>query len=102
MEGSAKIISFIARDEAQHLAVSQHILKAYKNHENDKLMNKVMKDCEQEVYAMYEDAVAQEKEWAEFLFRDDLNDWVICFFIGAICRIHSKQKTESNWSKYNL
>ena len=29
-----------------------------------------MKDCEQEVYAMYEDAVAQEKEWAEFLFRD--------------------------------
>ena len=70
MEGSAKIISFIARDESQHLAVSQHILKAYKNHENDKLMNKVMKDCEQEVYAMYEDAVAQEKEWAEFLFKE--------------------------------
>ena len=29
-----------------------------------------MKDCEQEVYQMYEDAVNQEKEWAEFLFRD--------------------------------
>ena len=70
MEGSAKIISFIARDEAQHLAVSQHILKAYKNQENDKIMNRVMKDCEQEVYAMYEDAVAQEKEWAEFLFKE--------------------------------
>ena len=62
MEGSAKIISFIARDEAQHLAVSQHILKCYKNYENDKMMNKVMKDCEQEVYKMYEDAVEQEKE----------------------------------------
>ena len=63
MEGnSAKIISFIARDDPQHLAVSQHILKCYKNHENDKLMNKVMKDCEKEVYAMYEDAVQQEKE----------------------------------------
>ena len=70
MEGSAKIISFIARDEAQHLATSQHILKCYQKHENDKIMNKVMKDCEQEVYQMYEDAVNQEKEWAEFLFRD--------------------------------
>jgi ribonucleoside-diphosphate reductase beta chain len=33
-------------------------------------MHKVMKDCESEVYSMYEDAVAQEKEWAEFLFRE--------------------------------
>jgi ribonucleoside-diphosphate reductase beta chain len=32
-------------------------------------MNKVMKDCEKEVYAMYEGAVQQEKEWAEFLFQ---------------------------------
>ena len=70
MEGSAKIISFIARDESQHLAISQHILKAYKNQENDKLMNRVMKDCEKEVYKLYEDAVRQEKEWAEFLFKD--------------------------------
>ena len=69
MEGSAKIISLIARDEAQHLAISQHILKCYKNHENDKIMNKVMKDCEKEVYEMYEDAVQQEKDWAEFLFQ---------------------------------
>ena len=46
MEGSAKILSLIARDEAQHLAVSQHILKVYQKHENDKIMNKVMKDCE--------------------------------------------------------
>ena len=70
MEGSAKILSLIARDEAQHLAVSQHILKAYQNHEKDKLMLKVMKDSEQEVYEMYEDAVKQEKEWAEFRFKD--------------------------------
>jgi len=69
MEGSAKIISLIARDEAQHLAITQHILKCYQKHENDKVMNKVMKDCEQEVYAMYEDAVKQEKEWSEFLFQ---------------------------------
>ena len=33
-------------------------------------MNQVMKDCEPEIYKMYEDAVEQEKEWAEFLFRE--------------------------------
>jgi ribonucleoside-diphosphate reductase beta chain len=70
MEGSAKIISLIARDESQHLGITQHILKCYKNQENDKLMLQVMKDCEQEVYKLYEDAVTQEKEWAEFLFKD--------------------------------
>ena len=68
MEGSAKIISFIARDEAQHLAVSTHIIKNWQQHENDKLMLQVIKDCEKEVYEMFEDAVNQEKEWAEFLF----------------------------------
>jgi len=70
MEGSAKIISFIARDEAQHLAITQHILKCYKNQEKDHMMTRVMKDCEGEVYDMYRDAVAQEKEWAEFLFKE--------------------------------
>jgi len=69
MEGSAKIISLIARDESQHLAISQHILKCYQKQENDKLMNQVMKDCEKEVYELYEDAVKQEKDWADFLFQ---------------------------------
>ena len=68
MEGSAKIISFIARDEAQHLAVSTHIIKNWQKHENDKIMSKVIKDTEQEVYQMFKDAVDQEKEWAEYLF----------------------------------
>jgi len=69
MEGSAKIISLIARDESQHLAITQHIIKCYQKHENNGVMNKVMKDCEQEVYDMYTDAVDSEKEWAEFLFK---------------------------------
>ena len=68
MEGSAKIISLIARDEAQHLAITQHILKCYQNQEKDKMMLKVMKDCEPDVYKMYEDAVNEEKDWAEYLF----------------------------------
>jgi ribonucleoside-diphosphate reductase beta chain len=67
LEGSAKIISFIARDESQHLAVSQRIINNYKEHENDKVMLDVIKDTEDEVYKMYDDAVEEEKRWATYL-----------------------------------
>ena len=81
MEGSAKIISLIARDENLHLAVSQNIINNYRNKENDKEMLKIMKECEQEVYDMYDTAVQQEKEWAKYLFKDGsmigLNDTLL-------------------------
>jgi len=70
MEGSAKIISLIARDESQHLAISQHIIKNYMKFENDKEMLEVIKECEGEVYQMYRDAVQEEKDWASYLFKD--------------------------------
>ena len=70
MEGSAKIISLIARDESQHLAISQHIIKNYKKFEKDKEMLSVIKECEDEVYNMYRQAVEEEKEWAKYLFKD--------------------------------
>jgi len=70
MEGSAKIISLIARDESQHLAITQHIIKNYQKTEKDKQMLKVMKDCEQDVYDMYRTAVEEEKEWAKYLMKD--------------------------------
>jgi len=68
LEGSAKIISFIARDESQHLAMSQRIINNWKDFENDKEMLKIMKDCEKEVYKLYDDAVQEEKRWATYLF----------------------------------
>ena len=70
MEGSAKIISLIARDESQHLAITQHIIKNYQTKEKDKVMLKVMKDCKQEVYDMYAKAVDEEKQWAEYLMKE--------------------------------
>ena len=70
MEGSAKIISLIARDENLHLAVSQNIINNYRNKENDKEMLQIIKESEQEVYDMYDIAVQQEKQWAKYLFRD--------------------------------
>ena len=68
MEGSAKIISLIARDENLHLAVSQNIINNYRKKENDKEMLKVIKENEKEVYKMYDDAVKEEKDWATYLF----------------------------------
>ena len=68
LEGSAKIISFIARDESQHLAMSQRIINNWKDHENDKDMTKIIKECEKDVYKMYDEAVGEEKRWASYLF----------------------------------
>ena len=70
MEGSAKIISLIARDENLHLAVSQNIINNYRRNENDEEMLDIMKECEPLVYEMYNTAVEQEKAWATYLFKE--------------------------------
>src|SRR6056300_105570 len=67
LEVSAKIISFIARDESQHLAMSQTVINNWRNGD-DKDMMPIMKDCEKEVYKMYDEAVQEEKRWATHLF----------------------------------
>ena len=70
MEGSAKIISLIARDEAQHLALSTHVLKLWAQGKDDPEMKKIAKECQQEVYDLWRECVAEEKDWAEYLFKD--------------------------------
>ena len=68
MEGSAKILSLIARDENLHLAISQKIIQTYQQLEKDKDMLQIIKETEKDVYKMYDDAVEQEKIWATYLF----------------------------------
>jgi ribonucleotide reductase beta subunit family protein with ferritin-like domain len=70
MEGSAKIISLIARDEAQHLAVSTHVLKLWMQGKDDPEMVEIAKECEAEVYEMWKECVEEEKRWADYLFKD--------------------------------
>jgi len=70
MEGSAKIISLIARDESQHLAISTHILKNWMKGEDDPDMVAIAQECEAEVYEMWKLCVEEEKEWAKYLFKD--------------------------------
>jgi ribonucleoside-diphosphate reductase beta chain len=68
MEGNAKIIKLIARDENVHLASTQQILKLLPT--DDKDFVKIRKECEGESTEMFMDAVRQEKDWAEYLFKD--------------------------------
>jgi ribonucleotide reductase beta subunit family protein with ferritin-like domain len=70
MEGSAKIISLIARDEAQHLALSTHVLKLWAQGKDDPEMAQIAKECKEEVYDLWRECVAEEKDWADYLFKD--------------------------------
>jgi ribonucleoside-diphosphate reductase beta chain len=68
MEGNAKIIKLIARDENIHLASTQHMLKLLKTDDED--FEKIAKETEKECTQMFVDAVDQEKAWADYLFKD--------------------------------
>lgn len=70
MEGSAKIISLIARDESQHLALTTHILKNWMQGKDDPEMAEIARECNEEVYEMWKSCVLEEKAWAEYLFKD--------------------------------
>ena len=69
MEGSAKIISLIARDESQHLVLTQNILKNWAAGDDPTILE-IMKEEEENVYKMFRNAVDEEKNWAEYLFKD--------------------------------
>ena len=68
MEGNAKIIKFIARDENVHLASTQQLIKLLPK--DDKDFIKIAKETEAECVQMFQDAVEQEKVWADYLFKD--------------------------------
>ena len=87
MEGSAKIISLIARDENQHLAITQNILNKWKEGD-DPEMQQIAKEEEECVYKMFERAVNEEKRWADYLFKDGsmigLNDKLLQQYVEWI------------------
>ena len=70
MEGSAKIISLIARDEATHLNLSTQVLKHWIKGNDDPEMVSIAKECEDEIYEMWRTCVNEEKAWANYLFKD--------------------------------
>jgi ribonucleoside-diphosphate reductase beta chain len=87
MEGSAKIISLIARDENQHLAITQNILNKWRDGD-DPEMKQIMKEEEEWTYKMFDIAVNEEKRWADYLFKDGsmigLNDKLLQQYVEWI------------------
>lgn len=87
MEGSAKIISLIARDENQHLVITQNILNKWKEGD-DPEMKQISQEEETWMYAAFEKAVNQEKHWAEYLFTNGsmigLNDKLLQQYVEWI------------------
>lgn len=70
MEGNAKVIKLIARDEALHLMGTQEMLKLMMEGTDDPEMAQIAKECEGQVYQIFITAAEQEKEWASYLFKD--------------------------------
>lgn len=67
MEGSAKIIGEIARDENVHVAITQNIIKNWRQREDEGFQD-VLKKNEEKIYELFKLAVRNEKEWANYLF----------------------------------
>jgi len=70
MEGNAKIIRLIARDEALHLTGTQHMLNIMAQGYDDPEMEQIALECREQSHAIFMEAAEQEKEWADYLFKD--------------------------------
>lgn len=86
MEGNAKIIKFIARDENVHLAATTIMLKLLENEDKD--FARISKETKDESTKLYVDVIEQEKAWAEYLFKDGsmigVNAKLLCDYIEWI------------------
>jgi ribonucleoside-diphosphate reductase beta chain len=93
MEGSAKIISLIARDENQHLVITQNILNKWREGD-DPEMQQIAGEEEGWVRNAFKICVNEEKRWAEYLFKDGsmigLNDKLLWNYVEWIANRRMK------------
>jgi ribonucleoside-diphosphate reductase beta chain len=93
MEGNAKIIKFIARDENIHMASTQQMIKLLPKEDKD--FEKIAKEKEDEVRQIFADVADQEKQWAEYLFSGGsmigLNEKLLAEYVDFIVakRLHA-------------
>lgn len=112
MEGNAKIIKLIARDENLHLGSTQTLLKLLPKDDPDYIQ--IAKETEAECIQMFVDAVDQEKAWAEYLFKDgsmiglntqllsDYIEWICCkrmTAVGLKCPYTTPQANPLPWTQ---
>jgi len=88
LEGNAKIIKLIARDEALHLNSTQQILNLWADGKDDPDMAEIAIECFAEGKEIFLKAAEQEKDWAKYLFKDGsmigLNEQILCQYVEYI------------------
>lgn len=86
MEGNAKIIKFIARDENVHLAFTQQLLKLLLKDDEDFVQ--IKDETEEECLRIFESVIEQEKSWAKYLFKEGsmigLTEDILCEYVDFI------------------
>ena len=113
MEGNAKIIKLIARDENVHLGSTQYMITKVLPKEDPDFV-KIAEECQEEVVKMFTDAVEQEKAWADYLFKDgsmiglnakllhDYIEWICCkrmTALGLKCPYTVSQANPLPWTQ---
>ena len=88
MEGNAKIIKLIARDEALHLTSTQHMLNLMRSGAEGAEWTEIAAELQDKCFDLFVKAAEQEKEWATYLFKDGsmigLNKDILCQYVEYI------------------
>ena len=98
--GNGNIISLILQDEILHKDWTAYIINQVVK--EDPRFKAAQVECEEEVYAMYQDVIREEKQWADYLFKfgpviglnaNILKDFVDYTAVGALKEIGIKYRT---------
>ena len=88
MEGNAKLLRLIARDENLHLSSTQHIINLWARGKDDPEMAEIAEELKDEARQIFINATNQEKEWAGYLFKNGsmigLNKEILCEYVEYI------------------
>ncbi|WP_178862064.1 class Ia ribonucleoside-diphosphate reductase subunit beta [Thiomicrorhabdus cannonii] len=94
MEGNAKIIKLIARDEALHLSGTQNMIILMAEGQDDPEMAEIAREQQENVYNIFRQAAEQEKQWADYLFKDGsmigLNASILKDYVDYITNVRLK------------
>ncbi len=94
MEGNAKVIKLIARDEALHLSGTQNMLNLMADGKDDPEMATIAKEQKEATIEIFRQAAEQEKQWAEYLFKDGsmigLNASILKDYVEYITNVRIK------------
>ena len=69
LEGSAKVIGLIARDESQHMTITQNIINKWRDGDDPDIVQ-IAKEEHDNIVEMFKQCVEEEKVWADYLFKD--------------------------------